>query len=118
MQPITKSAFDLRYPDSDVREEDFEILAELALTLTDYLCFGRADKNPEAAEKAMTEMVAYWVERGGKSATDGNTLPKSERVGNYAVTYREDSALTVRGITVAPAALLILDRADLRNRNL
>ncbi len=118
MQAITKADFDLRYPDSGVTEEDFELLSALALTLTDYLCFGRAHRNPAAAQRAMTEMVAYWVEKGGKTAIDGQTLPLSERVGNYAVTHREDTALTVRGVTVAPAALLILDHADLRNRNL
>ncbi len=118
MQLITKEDFDARYPHIQVEETDFELLAQLAATLTEYLCFGRQNRNPQAAKQAMEEMIVYWAERGGKSAADARTLPKSERVGNYSVTHREEGALTVRGVTVSPTALLILDNGDLRNRNL
>ncbi len=117
MDAITKPEFDLTHRSEDLEEEEFNLLAALALDLADVLCFGRADRDAEAARRAMKEMIAYWIARGGSKAVSGPSGPKSETVGNYSVTNREEKIITVHGVSVSPAALVILDRAGLRNRN-
>lgn len=118
MEAITKTEFDLTHRSEDIDEGEFDLLAQLALDLTDLLCFGRADRDESAARRAMKEMIAYWIRRGGNQAVSGQDSPKSETVGNYSVTNRDEQLITVRGVAVCPAALVILDRAGLRNRNL
>lgn len=118
MEVITKEDFDLNHSTEPIDEKEFELLARLALDVTDLLCFGRANRDEATARRAMEEMIRYWIERGGTSAVDGQQKPKSERVGNYSVTHWEEPQITLRGVTVSPAALVILDRAGLRNCNL
>lgn len=118
MEAITKTEFDLTHRSEEMEEEEFNSLARLALDLTDLLCFGRADQDESAARWAMKEMISYWIDRGGKSAVSGQTTPKSEKIGNYSVTHRDEKVITLRGVTVSPAALVILDKAGLRNCNL
>lgn len=120
MEAITKQEFDLthRSADDSMEEEEFELLARLALDLTEVLCFGRAERNPEAAKRAMKERISYWIARGGSKAVSGPAGPKSESVGNYSITHREEQTVTLHGVTVSPAALIILDGAGLRNCNL
>ncbi len=118
MQAITKTEFDLTHRSENLEEEEFDLLSQLALDLTNLLCFGRADRDEGSARRAMKEMIGYWVARGGMSAVSGQATPKSERIGNYSVTNREENAVTLNGVSIAPQALLILDNANLRNRNL
>ncbi len=118
MEAITKTEFDLTYQSNDVDEEEFQRLSLLALDLTELLCFGRADQKESAAKRAMKEMIAYWIDRGGTAAVNGSSSPKSERIGNYSVTNRDETILTLNGVSIAPSALVILDNAGLRNRNL
>ena len=118
MEAITKADFDLNYSTDPIDDKEFAILAQLALDLTDLLCFGRTDRNEASARRAMEEMIRYWIEHGGVSAVGGQQNPKSERVGNYSITHRDEPQITLRGVTVSPAALVILDRAGLRNCNL
>ncbi len=118
MEAITKTEFDLTHRSDDTEEEEFKVLSQLALDLTDLLCFGRADQNQEAARRAMKEMIAYWIARGGSKGISQSPDPKSESIGNYSVTNREENLITLRGVAIAPGALIILERAGLRNCNL
>lgn len=115
MEAITKTEFDLTHSSEGIGEEEFVRLSELARDLTDVLCFGRQEWNETAARRAMKEMISYWVSLGGYRAVSGQTTPKSETIGNYSVTHREETVLTVHGVSVAPSALLILDSAGLRD---
>ncbi len=116
MEVITKSEFERTHGSGDVEEEEFRLLAQLALDTVDLLCFGRAAQKEEAARSAMKELIDYWIRRGGKNAVYGQSTPKSESIGNYSVTNREENLITLRGVVISPAALVILDRAGLRNR--
>lgn len=118
MKAITKTEFELTHDSQEIEEREFDRLAQLALDLTDLLCFGREDQNESSARRAMKEMISYWIQRGGSTAVSGPVSPKSERVGNYSITNREENLITLRGVTVSPAALVILDGAGLRNCNL
>ncbi|MBO5214160.1 MAG: hypothetical protein J6B86_05270 [Clostridia bacterium] len=118
MEAITKAEFELTHSAKDVEEKEFDLLARIALDLTELLCFGRAEQKEESARRAMKEMISYWIERGGIDAVSGPTNPKSERIGNYSVTNREENVITLHGVSVSPAALVILDGAGLRNCNL
>ncbi len=118
MEAITKTEFELTHDSQEIAEKEFDLLSQLALDLTSILCFGREDQNENAARRAMKEMIAYWIQRGGSTAVSGSVSPKSERVGNYSVTNREENLITLRGVTVSPGALVILDGAGLRNCNL
>ena len=113
MNPITVEEFDLTHSAKDVSSERFEILALRALDLTEELCFGRAAQKETEARRAMKEMIAFWIENDGES--DGGVSPERETVGNYSVTRTRRSVPTVHGLTVSPAALLILQRAGLRD---
>lgn len=115
MELITKTEFDLTHQSDGVGEEEFLLLSELARDLTDLLCFGRQEWNETAARRAMKEMIAYWIERGGSKGISGQASPKSESIGNYSVTNRDETLITVHGVAVSPAALLILDSAGLRD---
>ncbi len=118
MEAITKTEFELTHDSQGITESEFDLLSQLALDLTDLLCFGRENQNESAARRAMKEMITYWIQRGGSTAVSGPVSPKSERVGNYSVTNREEDLITLRGVAVSPAALIILDGAGLRNCNL
>ncbi|MBQ1965718.1 MAG: hypothetical protein IIV79_03545 [Clostridia bacterium] len=115
MQAITRTEFEMTHTSQDIDKKDFQRLSQSALDLTELLCFGRADLNETAARNAMKEMIDYWISRGGVAALSDKASPKSERVGNYSVTHRE--GVSLNGIPISPAALLILDNAGLRNRN-
>ena len=115
MEAITRTEFESTHSAQDIDKKEFTRLSQLALDLTNLLCFGRADLNEAAARKAMKEMIDYWISRGGVSAVSDKASPKSERVGNYSVTHRD--GVTLNGVPVSPAALMILDGAGLRNRN-
>ncbi len=118
MEAITKTEFELTHSSQDISEQEFDLLAQFALELTDLLCFGRAEQKEESARRAMKEMISYWIERGGTGAVSSSIGPKSERIGNYSVTNREEEIITLHGVSVSPTALIILDRAGLRNCNL
>lgn len=118
MEAITKTEFELTHSAQDISEQEFDLLAQFALDLTELLCFGRAEQKEESARRAMKEMIAYWIDRGGIDALSGPASPKSERIGNYSVTNREEEVITLHGVSVSPMALIILDRAGLRNCNL
>lgn len=118
MEAITKTEFESTHSSQDIDDKEFDLLAQNALELTEVLCFGRAENDPESAKRAMKEMIAYWIERGGTRGVCGSTNPKSERIGNYSVTNREEKVITLHGVAVSPTALVILDRAGLRNCNL
>ena len=113
MKAITKTEFDVNHRWDHIENEKFQHLSQLALDLTDLLCFGRADQNEPEARRAMSEMISYWLEQGSTNAT-----PKSERIGNYSVTNQDKREISLHGLSIAPGALIILDRAGLRNRNL
>lgn len=115
MTPITSEEFDLTHSAKDLTEEEFQILSLRALDLTEELCFGRANRNEEAARRAMKEMIAFWIARNG--GKEGAALTERESVGNYSVTHKNDETVTVHGVPVSPSALLILNRAGLRNRS-
>lgn len=120
MKIITKEEFAARYPSEELSstpEEEFAGMAATAADLTDVLCFGRADRDENASERAMVEMIRYWIEREGYSAAARAHGIEREAIGNYSVTYTDGNTVTLYGLAVAPAALLILDRAGLRNRN-
>lgn len=120
MKPITKEEFAARYPSEELTatsEEEFSGMAATAADLTDVLCFGRASRDEAAAGRAMVEMIRYWIERGGYSAATRAYGIEREAVGNYSVSYTDRDTVTLHGLAVAPAALIILDRAGLRNRN-
>ena len=111
MTKITPEEFDLTHSAKDLSEEEFAVLADRALDLTEELCFGRADRNEEAARRAMKEMIAFWIARNG--GKEGAPLTERESVGNYSVSHK--SEVTVHGVPVSPSALLILNRAGLRD---
>ena len=116
MERITIEEFDLTHGSQEISEEDFDLLSQLALDTVDELCFGRASRNKDAARRAMKELISLWIARGGRSGVCGPADPKSETVGNYSVTHRDEHLMTVHGITVSPAALMILNSAGLRER--
>lgn len=115
MNIITKHEFDLTHRSDGIGEEEFLRMAQCALDLTEELCFGRAAKNEPEARRAMKEMISFWIERGGLEAVYGNPRPKSETVGNYSVTNGEETVPLLQGVSVSPYALLILNRAGLRD---
>ncbi len=115
MDLITIQEFDLTHSARNVSQELFIRLAERARDLTEELCFGRAERNEKEARRAMKEMISYWIARGETEPGTPSPYPKSEAVGNYAITHNEEPALTVHGVSVSPAALLILKQAGLRN---
>ena len=114
MNKITQEEFDLTHSAKDLTKEKFDLLSDRALDLTEELCFGRASRNEEAARRAMKEMIAFWIARNG--GKEGVPLTEREAVGNYSVTHKNDEAVTVHGVPVSPSALLILNRAGLRDR--
>ena len=115
MNKITPSEFDLTHSAKDLSEEEFDLLSQRALDLTEELCFGRAERDKDAARRAMKEMIAYWIARdGGK---EGTPSVARESIGNYSVNHSEEEPITVHGVPVSPSALLILSRAGLRDRS-
>ena len=115
MEPLTKNEFEETHSSEGISEEDFELMAALAEDLTALLCLNRQDRDPAAARRAMKEMISYWITHRGTAGVDH---PKSERMGNYSITHRENALLTVRGVAVAPGAMVILDRAGLTDRGI
>ena len=113
MNPITVTEFNLTHSTKGISEERFEILALRALDLTEELCFGRAARNEKEARRAMKEMISFWIEENGES--DRGITVEREAVGNYSVTQNIPKAPSVHGIALSPAALLILQRAGLRD---
>lgn len=116
MERITIEEYDVTHSAKDISPETFDLLSFRALDLTEELCFGRADRDEEAARRAMKEMIGYWITLN--KGTEGTPQIRSETVGNYSVNHKEEQALTVHGVPVSPSALLILSRAGLRNRNI
>ena len=110
MELITREEFDRIHSSEGVSDEDFFLMAQLAADVTNLITFGRGGKREEEAKRAMTEMVAYWIAR---KTVSGQASPKSESVGNYSVTNRDETVLTVRGVSICPAAMVILDSAGL-----
>lgn len=115
MDLITIEEFDLTHSAQNVSAEEFSRLSQRAWDLTDELTFGRAERKEEEARRAMKEMIAYWIACGDSASGEVAGAPKSERIGNYSVTRREEKVLTVHGVPVSPTALLILNRAGLRD---
>lgn len=115
MDLITIEEFDLTHSAQNVSEEEFSRLSQRAWDLTDELTFGRAERNEPEARRAMKEMISYWISSGDPTSDGVSGTPKSERIGNYSVIRREEKVLTVHGVPVSPTALLILNRAGLRD---
>ena len=83
MNIITKEELLQRYPSEALdrtSEDDFRIMAELALDVTEILCYGRASRKEEAARRAMMEIIAYWIEGGGRSSVSRPREPIKEAV--------------------------------------
>ena len=110
MEKITVEEFDLTHCAEHLSPEAFDLLAQRALDLTEELCFGRAERKEEEARRAMKEMISYWIlaEKDRKNGVQKMT------VGNFSVTPLREEPLTVRGVPVSPVALLILQKAGLR----
>lgn len=122
MKPITLEQYRLTRDPGELTEAQFDLLAQKALSVTQYLCFERADRNESEAAKAMEAMIAAWI-REETDAEERKTARDitHETVGNYSVTYsRRDNgetngpAFTILGLTVSPEAVMILDNAGLR----
>lgn len=111
MKPITIQEFSVTHELGDTDEKRYSILAARALDLTEELCFGRTEKNEAQAKRAMKEMIAFWIDHGEEEHNE----TVSERIGNYSATRDPDRAVTVHGVPVSPAALLILSSAGLRD---
>lgn len=111
MKPITKQEFSATHTLAEIEDKRFSVLAARAVDLTEELCFGRTAKNEAEARRAMKEMIAFWIDH--EDAESNDTV--SERIGNYSATRDPDRAVTVHGVPVSPAALLILSRAGLRD---
>lgn len=89
-------------------------MAQTAAGVVQELCFGREETNETAAKWAMGEMIADWSSKGGMKYLRGNRSAKNERIGNYSVEYGTPQEMSVKGIPVSPAALIILEGAGLR----
>ena len=116
MTIISKTDFETNRGAVSVSDADFQRLSECAERVVDTLCFGRADRNEEAARKAMTVLIAAWLDDGGLSALNPDKDITHETVGNYSVSYSlPKTERTLFGLPVTAEALMILDLAGLRD---
>lgn len=113
MTRITLEEYCTTHDGEGVSVKLFDRLAQRARDLTEELCYGRCDRKEDEQRRAMKEMIAYWLELNG--GAEGEFPVLRESVGNYSVTHAEPPALFVGGVPVSPAALLILQKAGLRD---
>lgn len=114
MKKITLEEFDTTHCAKGISEEEFSLLSQRALDMTEELCFGRAAQKEDAARRAMKEMIHYWIMR----AEDEKGTVERMSVGNFSITRSQASDLHLHGVPLSPTALLILQQAGLRNCNL
>jgi len=113
MDRITLTDFNATHGGEEISPQLFERLSQRAADLTEELTFGRTEGKEEHLRRAMKEMIAYWITLDG--GTEGRAKIVREDVGNYSATWAQEPVLTVRGVPLSPAALLILQKAGLRD---
>ena len=116
MTAVTYEEYKAEYGTPPVTEAEFGRLAQRALVAVRNLCFGREDRDETAARKAMKEILAFWISRGGEAGMTEDRLTAGETVGNYSVSYKKkEGDLSCFGLCISPTALMILTDAGLRD---